>query len=168
MGLGFTPISSIGASPWWETLAKGGSWAQPLFGFYLTRYVPPLSTISDFCSPPHNRYGNDPIASENEPGGSMDIGYENYLESLCSGAVHQRNVTYYDSRFINSSFTNINYISLTSQSYWDIPVQSEQAILPAQAILADLSFLPQGVKVGSTQLNANGAAAIDTGTTLST
>lgn len=48
MGLGFTPISSIGASPWWETLAKGGSWAQPLFGFYLTRYIRPLYEVNGF------------------------------------------------------------------------------------------------------------------------
>jgi len=104
MGLGWTPLAQTGGTPWWESLAKGGSWAQPLFGFYITRY------------------SDDPNASAIEPGGSIDIG------------------------FVNSSFTNIRYISLTAQTYWNIPLQT--------------------ITIGGSQVQSGAGAAIDTGTTL--
>ncbi|KAF8310964.1 acid protease [Clavulina sp. PMI_390] len=102
MGLGWASLASSGATPWWETLAKGGSWAQPLFGFYLARNEDSLTATS--------------------PGGSLDLG------------------------FVNSSFTNINYVSLTSQDYWNIPVQS--------------------ITVGGKVITSGAGGAMDTGTTL--
>jgi len=59
MGLGWEPLAETQGTPWWESLAKGGSWARPLFGFYITRYA------------------DDPNAATVEPGGSIDIGFVN-------------------------------------------------------------------------------------------
>jgi len=38
-GLGWQSIASSGATPFWETLAKGGAWDDPVMAFQLTRYV---------------------------------------------------------------------------------------------------------------------------------
>jgi cathepsin D len=38
MGLAFQTIASSGAKPFWQALADGGSWSEPLMSFYLTRF----------------------------------------------------------------------------------------------------------------------------------
>lgn len=76
MGLGWTALAQTGASPWWETLAKAGTFASPLFGFYLTRFVAVLLCYSHFPHPVSLcSYGDISDVAEEEPGGSMDIGY---------------------------------------------------------------------------------------------
>jgi len=39
MGLAWSPLSSTRQTPFWQTLASGGSWDSALFGVQLTRYV---------------------------------------------------------------------------------------------------------------------------------
>jgi cathepsin D len=58
MGLGFQGLSSSGATPWWEALAKSGAWSDPEFGFFMRRY----------------RDAQDPAQVESE-GGEMMLGY---------------------------------------------------------------------------------------------
>jgi hypothetical protein len=41
MGLAWSSLASSGKTPFWQTLASGGSWDSPLFGVQLTRYVQP-------------------------------------------------------------------------------------------------------------------------------
>jgi len=86
---------------------KSGQWSQPLFGFYLARYI------------------NDASASTLESnGGSMDLGFTN-----------------------TAHYTgNINYISLTAENYWLIPLG--------------------GITINGKTLTPGGQAAIDTGTSL--
>ncbi|ORX38818.1 aspartic peptidase domain-containing protein [Kockovaella imperatae] len=38
MGLSWQALAYSKATPWWITLAKSGSWSQPLFAFYLKRF----------------------------------------------------------------------------------------------------------------------------------
>jgi cathepsin D len=39
MGLGWGTIASSGATPMWETLAKGSQWSEPVMSFFLTRFI---------------------------------------------------------------------------------------------------------------------------------
>jgi len=39
MGLGWDTIASSGATPMWQTLAKGGQWTDPVMSFFLTRFI---------------------------------------------------------------------------------------------------------------------------------
>jgi cathepsin D len=58
--LGWTPLAASRADPWWYTAIKSNLWTQPLFGFYLARFV------------------DDPNVVQVEPhGGSMDLGFTN-------------------------------------------------------------------------------------------
>lgn len=60
MGLAWTYLAKTGADPWWLTAIKTGLWTEPLFGFYLARWV------------------DDPSATDLEAkGGSMDLGFAN-------------------------------------------------------------------------------------------
>ncbi|KAF5346349.1 hypothetical protein D9758_011478 [Tetrapyrgos nigripes] len=56
MGLGFSPLSSTGATPFWETLANKGQLTNQEMAFWLTRFR-----------------GQDNVASE-EPGGVFTLG----------------------------------------------------------------------------------------------
>ena len=38
-GLGWQSIAASGAMPFWQTLAKGGAWDEPVMAFQLTRFV---------------------------------------------------------------------------------------------------------------------------------
>ncbi|KAF8587887.1 acid protease [Ramaria rubella] len=67
LGLGFQSIASSKASPLWETLVKGGTWTQPLFSFFLTRFI------------------DVPNPAEAEPGGQFTMGTTN--TSLYSGDI---------------------------------------------------------------------------------
>jgi len=107
MGLAFTSLGQTRADPWWLTAVNSGQWDQPLFGFYLARYV------------------DDPSVSVLESnGGSMDLGFTNSA--------------YYTG--------SINYVSLTAQTYWLIPLG--------------------GITINGKMLTPGGQAAIDTGTSL--
>jgi len=103
MGLAFTSIAQTQSDPWWLAAVKSGQWSQPLFGFYLARYI------------------NDASASTLESnGGSMDLGFTN-----------------------TAHYTgNINYISLTAENYWLIPLG--------------------GITINGKTLTPGGQAAIDT------
>jgi cathepsin D len=39
MGLGWSTIASSRATPFWETLAKGSQWTEPVMSFFLTRFI---------------------------------------------------------------------------------------------------------------------------------
>lgn len=39
LGLGWSTIASSGATPMWETLAKGSQWTNPMMSFFLTRFI---------------------------------------------------------------------------------------------------------------------------------
>ncbi|EJD35271.1 acid protease [Auricularia subglabra TFB-10046 SS5] len=39
MGLGFTSIATTKSTPFWLTLVQQGAWAQPVMGFYMTRWL---------------------------------------------------------------------------------------------------------------------------------
>ncbi|KAF9513772.1 hypothetical protein BS47DRAFT_1295821 [Hydnum rufescens UP504] len=60
MGLAWTPLAQTKGTPWWQSLAEQNVWAQPLFAFYLTRYL-------------HSTHSS----GVTEPGGYMDIGFTN-------------------------------------------------------------------------------------------
>lgn len=67
IGLGFQPISSLQTSPFWETLYNSNMLAEPLFGFYLERWVTSSTVITD------------------APGGSLTLGGTN--TSLYTGNI---------------------------------------------------------------------------------
>ncbi|KAF7308806.1 Aspartic peptidase A1 [Mycena kentingensis (nom. inval.)] len=67
LGLAFQRIASSGATPFWETLASGGSWDSALMAFHLTRFL------------------NQSRASNEEFGGSFTMGFVN--ESLYTGEI---------------------------------------------------------------------------------
>lgn len=48
LGLAFQTMAVSGAKPFWQTLAEGGSWDEPLMTFQLNRFV---SSMSDVPSP---------------------------------------------------------------------------------------------------------------------
>jgi hypothetical protein len=56
MGLGWQPLASSGATPFWQALYQGNAWDQPLMGIYLTRF------------------SNDTKAASEEPGGVFTMG----------------------------------------------------------------------------------------------
>ena len=39
MGLGWETIAASGATPMWETLARGNQWTDPVMSFFLTRFI---------------------------------------------------------------------------------------------------------------------------------
>ncbi|KAG8721838.1 hypothetical protein FRC08_009639 [Ceratobasidium sp. 394] len=39
MGLGWSTIAASGATPMWETLARGTQWTEPVMSFFLTRFI---------------------------------------------------------------------------------------------------------------------------------
>ncbi|KAH7889011.1 aspartic peptidase domain-containing protein [Phlebopus sp. FC_14] len=45
MGLGFSTISSLQTTPFWQALYNANMLSQPLFGFYLERYVDSSQTV---------------------------------------------------------------------------------------------------------------------------
>lgn len=103
MGLGWPRLAQSGATPWWQAVINAGSWTDPLFGFYLARFV------------------DDPTAQTVETkGGSMDLGFAN--------------TEFYEG--------DINYVPLTSETYWLIPLD--------------------GLNINGNKLNPGGDAAIDT------
>ncbi|KAG0692345.1 acid protease [Suillus ampliporus] len=67
MGLAWAPLAATEQTPFWQTLASGGSWDSALFGVQLTRY------------------GNASSATQNEPGGVINMGYTN--SSLYTGSI---------------------------------------------------------------------------------
>ncbi|KAG1728175.1 aspartic peptidase domain-containing protein [Suillus paluster] len=89
MGLAWAPLASTKQTPFWQTLASGGSWDSALFGVQLTRY------------------GNASGATQNEPGGVIDMGYTN--SSLYTGSIE-----YYD-LVGTPQFWEINMNTLTVQ-----------------------------------------------------
>ncbi|OJA13546.1 hypothetical protein AZE42_07326 [Rhizopogon vesiculosus] len=89
MGLAWASLASSGQTPFWETLASGGSLDSALFGVQLTRY------------------GNASDATENEPGGVIDMGYTN--SSLYSGSIE------YHAIVGQPEFWEINMNTLTVQ-----------------------------------------------------
>ena len=73
LGLAFQSLANSGASPWWQTIQKGGQWDEPVMSFFLTRSVSPsariLPVLSDRtprfaqqihrCYPGRRRWPND-------------------------------------------------------------------------------------------------------------
>ncbi|KAJ7128483.1 acid protease [Mycena epipterygia] len=59
LGLAWQPLSSSGATPFWETLASGGSWDSPVMAFQLTRFL------------------NQSKSQDIEAGGSFTMGFVN-------------------------------------------------------------------------------------------
>jgi len=67
LGLAFQTIATSGATPFWETLVKSNASDQPLFSFYLSRFL------------------DDPSANSAEPGGQFMLGGTN--TSLYTGEI---------------------------------------------------------------------------------
>lgn len=60
MGLAWPALAQSGATPFWQAAINAGDWQDPLFGFYLARYI------------------DDANAQTTETnGGSMDLGFAN-------------------------------------------------------------------------------------------
>jgi cathepsin D len=72
MGLGFTSISTLQTTPFWEALYNANDLAEPLFSFYLERYV---------------SQANNSAA----PGGMLTLGGTN--SSLYTGSIEYLNMT---------------------------------------------------------------------------
>jgi len=66
MGLGFQPTSILQTTPFWETLYNTNQLAEPLFSFYLERYI------------------NQPL-TDAAPGGTLTLGGTN--SSLYQGSI---------------------------------------------------------------------------------
>lgn len=66
MGLGFNTISALNATPFWQALYNGNQLSQPLFSFYLERYI-------------------DQSVTDSAPGGTLTLGGTN--SSLYQGSI---------------------------------------------------------------------------------
>lgn len=66
MGLGFNTISALNATPFWQALYNANQLSQPLFSFYLERYI-------------------DQAIMDNAPGGTLTLGGTN--SSLYQGSI---------------------------------------------------------------------------------
>jgi cathepsin D len=73
MGLGFASISALQTTPFWEALYNANDLAEPLFSFYLERYVNQANQISA------------------APGGVLTLGGTN--SSLYNGSIEYLNLT---------------------------------------------------------------------------
>jgi cathepsin D len=73
MGLGFASISALQTTPFWEALYNANDLAEPLFSFYLERYVNQANQIST------------------APGGVLTLGGTN--SSLYNGSIEYLNLT---------------------------------------------------------------------------
>ncbi|KAG1772615.1 aspartic peptidase domain-containing protein [Suillus placidus] len=71
MGLGFNTISALSATPFWQALYSAGQLSQPLFSFYLERYI-------------------DQSAMSTAPGGTLTLGGTN--SSLYQGSIEYLNL----------------------------------------------------------------------------
>jgi cathepsin D len=72
MGLGFATLSALHTTPFWETLYLNGQLSEPLFSFYLARYI------------------NQPLMNS-APGGILTLGGTN--SSLYQGSIEYTNLT---------------------------------------------------------------------------
>ncbi|KIJ55496.1 hypothetical protein M422DRAFT_24068 [Sphaerobolus stellatus SS14] len=72
LGLAFQSIAASGATPFWQTLVQNGAFDQPLFSFYLTRFIDDLK------------------AGDAEPGGQFTLGATN--TSLYTGEIDFINI----------------------------------------------------------------------------
>jgi cathepsin D len=73
MGLGFESISALQTTPFWQALYNAGQLTDPLFSFYLERYVDQTNVISA------------------APGGILTIGGTN--SSLYQGSIEYLDLT---------------------------------------------------------------------------
>ncbi|KAG2144700.1 aspartic peptidase domain-containing protein [Suillus bovinus] len=73
MGLGFAPISALQTTPFWEALYNANNLSEPLFSFYLERYVNQANQISA------------------APGGVLTLGGTN--SSLYNGSIEYLGLT---------------------------------------------------------------------------
>jgi cathepsin D len=73
MGLGFQSISALQATPFWQALYNANQLAEPLFSFYLERYVDQTNLINA------------------APGGILTFGGTN--SSLYQGSIEYIDVT---------------------------------------------------------------------------
>jgi cathepsin D len=89
MGLGFQTIASTRATPMWEALLNDNKFSSPLFSFWITRF------------------GNNPAATDLEPGGVMTLGGTN--SSLFTGDIEFVNMP----SNIPSSFWLLSMTSFT-------------------------------------------------------
>jgi len=100
MGLGFQTIASSGAVPFWQSLAQGGAWDQPLMSVVLTRF------------------NNNSNANQEEPGGRFTMGFTN--TSLYTGDIEYTNIPAGQQGFwlipVSGLKVNGNPISLTATS----------------------------------------------------
>jgi cathepsin D len=108
LGLAWKTIAASGSMPFWQALAMGGDWDNPVMSFTLTRYVclrhqSPGSPSHAQLGHAFTRFVNIVGASSEEPGGIFTMGYLN--TSLYTGS--------------------IEYTSLVnSGTYWLIPLTS--------------------------------------------
>ena len=72
MGLGFETISSLNAPPFWQALYNANMLAEPLFGFYLQRWITYSSVLNS------------------APGGTLTLGGTN--SSLYTGEIEYINM----------------------------------------------------------------------------
>ncbi|KAG2135856.1 acid protease [Suillus clintonianus] len=72
MGLGFNTISALSTTPFWQALYNAGQLSEPLFSFYLARYI-------------------DQSATSTAPGGTLTLGGTN--SSLYQGSIEYLSLT---------------------------------------------------------------------------
>jgi len=101
MGLAFSTISSTQSTPFWEALANNGQFSSPEMSFWLTRF------------------GNDPTATEEEPGGVFTLGGTN--SSLFTGDIDFLNMP------ANPSFWLLTLNSVTVQGK-SVPITASTAL----------------------------------------
>ncbi|KAG0696968.1 aspartic peptidase domain-containing protein, partial [Suillus ampliporus] len=100
MGLGFTSISALGTTPFWEALYNASQLAEPLFSFYLERYI-------------------DQSVMNTAPGGMLTLGGTN--SSLYQGSIEYLSLTGPQSYWL----LNVNSVSVQGKS---ISVPSSSAL----------------------------------------
>ncbi|KAH0836320.1 acid protease [Lanmaoa asiatica] len=148
IGLAWQSLSSSGAMPFWQALARRGSWNSPLMAFHLTRYI------------------NDTHASNLEPGGSVTMGRVTWTS-------RDTPLTFQYKGYVNESLYtgNIDYQNIPNGqvSYWvqEITCKSccTQSFAGGFIYLCSVAMTVQGKSISLPNGSAS-YAAIDTGTTL--
>ncbi|KAG2341142.1 acid protease [Suillus weaverae] len=91
MGLGFNTISALSATPFWQALYSAGQLSQPLFSFYLERYI-------------------DQSTMNTAPGGTLTLGGTN--SSLYQGSIEYLNLAGSPSYWL----LNVNSLSVQGKT----------------------------------------------------
>jgi hypothetical protein len=93
MGLGFNTISALNATPFWQALYNANQLSEPLFSFYLERYI-------------------DQSIMDTAPGGTLTLGGTN--SSLYQGSIEYLDLAYSPSYWLLNVNSKLLYFVISS------------------------------------------------------